>query len=122
MLPKVFELLAASPSVLALVGGTVAELRVFRHGEAGHGVQRPYVTWSAPGGAPENAFDGACADNFRVQVDCWSDDDTEIETLAKAVRSAIEPAAHCVGYIADERNFETQRYRIGMAFDFITAR
>jgi hypothetical protein len=122
MLPRVFALLVASPAVLELAGGSAADLRVMRHGEAGQGVQRPYVTWSAPGGAPENAFDGACADNFRVHVDCWSDDDTEVETLAEAVRDALEPAAHCVGYIADERNFETQRFRIGMAFDFITAR
>lgn len=122
MLPKVFALLAASPAVLALAGGTAEDLRVFRHGEAPQGVERPYVTWSAPGGTPENAFDGACSDFFRVHVDCWADDDTEIETLAEAVRTALEPAAHCVGYLADERNFETQRFRFGMAFDFITPR
>jgi len=122
MLPLVFPLLAAAPAVLALLGGSASALRVYRHGSAEQGVQRPYVTWSVPGGAPSNGFDGACADFFRVQVDCWSDDDAEIETLARAVRAALEPVAHCVGYLADERDFATQRFRISFAFDFITPR
>lgn len=69
-----------------------------------HQVVRPYVTWTAPGGFAENA-DGAAADVFRLQVDCWADADDTIEVLASAVRAAIEPAAHLVAYIADERNF-----------------
>lgn len=97
-------------------------MRAYRHGMAPEGVARPYVTWSVPGGAPENTFDGADADVFRVQVDCWSDSDEEVELLASAVRAALEPAAHLVAYVADERDFQTQRYRMGFAFDFILSR
>lgn len=117
MLPPIYPLLMASSAVQALIGD-----RAYRHGSAPQGVLRPYVTWSAPGGFAENAFDGADADVFRLQVDCWADADDAIETLASAVRAAIEPAAHLVAYIADERNFETRRFRIGMTFDFILAR
>jgi Ni,Fe-hydrogenase I large subunit len=117
MLPPVYPLLMASTAVQALIAD-----RAYRHGSAPQGVARPYVTWSVPGGFAENAFDGASADVFRLQVDCWADTDDTIEALASAVRAAIEPAAHLVAYTADERNFETRRYRIGMAFDFILAR
>lgn len=117
MLPLIFPLLAAAPAVTALIAG-----RVYRHGTAEEGVIRPYVTWSVPGGAPENTFQGADADVFRVRVDCWSDDDTQIETLATAVRTALEPAAHLVGYVADERDPETKRFRISFDFDFIKPR
>jgi hypothetical protein len=126
MLPKIQHLLKASPAVTALIGaGTdpIADpVRVYRHGDAPQGVTAPYVTWSAPAGAPENTFDGPDADFWRVHVDCWSDGDLQVEQLAEAVRNALEVAAHCVAYTANERNPETKRYRIGFAFDFILSR
>jgi hypothetical protein len=117
MLPAIRALLAADATVTGLVSA-----RVYRHGEAPTNVLRPYVTWSVAGGAPDNGFSGACADAFRLQVDCWSDTDAEIETLAEAVRDAIEARAHCVGYVANERDFETKRFRISLAFDWIASR
>lgn len=116
MLPKVFPLLAASSAVTALIGNNPT--RAYRHGDAPQGVKAPYVTWSIAGGAAENAFEGACADQFRVQVDCWSETDLGVEQLAAAVRAAIEPAAHLVAYVANERDATTQRYRLSMAFDW----
>jgi hypothetical protein len=117
MLPTIRALLASDTTANGLLSG-----RVYRHGSAPQEVARPYVTWSIAGGAPENHFDGASCDDFRVQVDCWTDDDAGVEALAAAVRAAIEPSAHCVGYLVNARDFETQRYRISMAFDFIEAR
>jgi hypothetical protein len=120
MLPLVFPLLKNAPAVTALIGAS--PVRAYRHGNAPQDVVRPYVTWSVPGGAAENTFDGADADFFRVQVDCWSDDDTQIEALAAAVRAALEPAAHLVAYLADDRDETTKRYRMSFAFDFILSR
>jgi hypothetical protein len=117
MLPLVYSVIAAGTGVSALVG-----TRIYRHGTAPQDVTAPYVTWSAPGGFAENAFDGASADVWRVNVDCWSDGDAQIETLAEAVRTAMEPYAHLSSYYADERDFETRRYRIGMSFDWIGPR
>jgi hypothetical protein len=34
----------------------------------------------------------------------------------------MEPHAHLIAYVADERDFETQRYRISFAFDWIASR
>lgn len=119
MLPPVYAVLSASAAVKALIG---TPPRAYRHGAAPQGVASPYVTWSAPGGTAENAFDGACADIMRVQVDCWSKDDAGIESLAAAVRAAIEPHAHLIAYVADERDFDTQKFRISMQFDWILKR
>ena len=120
MLPAIFPLLKNAAAVTALIGAN--PVRAYRHGSAPEGVIAPYVTWSVAGGAPENAFDGPCADQFRVQVDCWSDTDAGVEALAEAVRAAIEPAAHLVAYIANDRDPVTKRYRIGFAFDWWASR
>lgn len=114
--PNLFKALATNANVTALIG--TAPVRAFRHGSAPQNVVAPYVTFSFPGGSPENALEGACADQFRAQVDCWATGDAEVEALALAVRNAIEPSALCVGYVADERDAETQKYRISMVFDW----
>ncbi|CAA2107630.1 DUF3168 domain-containing protein [Variovorax paradoxus] len=120
MLPAVYPLLAASPAVLALIGDDPA--RVYRHGSAPQDVLKPYVTWSVPGGSAEITLEQPDADTFRVQVDCWSEDKDQIDVLAGAVRAAVEKGSQLVAYIADERDFETKRFRIGFTFDFIKPR
>lgn len=119
MFPPVHEALAASTAVKSLIGTT--PVRAYRHGEAPQKVIAPYVTWSAFGVA-ENGLSGACADVWRVQINCWSDGDKEVETLAAAVRAAIEPSAHLQSYDNDERDTETKRYRMSMSFDWIVSR
>jgi len=123
MLPLLFPLFKAAPAVLALIGTGASvddPVRVYRHGTAPQGVKVPYVTWAVPGGAPDNDLQGAAADFARVHVDCWADDDKQVELLANAVRAALEKGGVCVAFIADGRDFETQRFRMGYAFDFIT--
>lgn len=117
MLPPVFAALSASVEVTGLIG-----TRAYRHGSAPQDVASPYVTWSVPGGTAENAFDGACADVMRVQIDCWSASDDQVEALASAVRAAIEPHAHLVAYVADERDSETKKFRISYQYDWIVKR
>lgn len=117
MLPTIRAYIAADATANGLLSG-----RVYRHGSAPKGVVAPYVTWSVPGGAPENTFDGPTHDDFRVQVDCWHDSDSGIETVAEAVRNALEGHAHCVGYLANEKDPQTGRYRISFGFDFLESR
>ena len=117
MLPLVYTTLHDAAPVAALVS-----TRIYRHGSAPQNVTRPYITWSVAGGAPENGFDGAACDVFRVQVDSWSDTDAGVEALALAVRNAMEPRAHMVSFGPDERDFETQRYRITLFLDWIASR
>lgn len=116
MLPPVYATLRASTAVVSLVG-----TRIYRHGAAPQNVVAPYVTWFIVTGDPENELPYTPRiDRFQVQVDCWSNNtgsgDAQVEALAQAVRDAIEPTAYLVRYVVNERDFETQRYRIGMEF------
>lgn len=124
MLPLIFPLLKNDPAVTALIGAD--PVRAYRHGEAPQGVVAPYVTWSVPGGGPENGFDGPLADFSRVQVDCWADGDgnggTVVEIVANAVRTALERGGVCVAFVADGRDPVTKRFRMSYQFDFITPR
>lgn len=125
MLPQVFPLLSASSAVKALIGSN--PVRAYRHGVAPQNVVAPYVTWFVVTGIPENTLeDLPRVDRYEVQVDCWSENTgtgaTQIETLAEAVRDAIEPDAYMTSVIANTRDEETQRYRIAMQFTFWTER
>jgi len=122
MLPLVYPLLKASPAVTALCGS-----RIYRHGAAPQNVAAPYVTWYIVSGVPENSISELPrVDNYSVQVDCWSNNtgtgDTQVEALAEAVRDALEPYAHMTNLIINERDFDTQRFRLGMQFTFWTRR
>ena len=118
MLPEVYQRLVASPQVTAICGK-----RIYRHGTAPQKVTAPYVTWFIVAGTPENSISELPrVDNYSVQVDCWSNNtgsgDAQVENLAEAVRDALEPYAHMTSLVINERDFETQRFRMGMQFTF----
>ena len=75
------------------------------------------------GAAPElNLSDLPTHDRMQVQVDCYSLDDTEVVTLATAVRDAIEPSAAMTAIVVDQREPETGLYRMALQFDFLPDR
>ena len=118
MLPPVYVLLTDNDAVTALVG-----TRIYRHGVAPQNVVAPYVTWALVSGTPENELsDLPRVDRMEVQIDCWSNNtgtgDAQVEAVAKAVRDALEPVAHMNIIIANEKDYETRRYRLGMQFTF----
>jgi hypothetical protein len=122
LLPAVYPILRDDAGVAALISG-----RVYRHGSAPQNVVAPYVTWSLVTGTPENTLgDLPRVDRHEIQVDCWSENTGSgsrgIETLAQAVRDALEPVAHCTAINLDERDVDTQRYRISLQFTFWTDR
>lgn len=125
MLPLLFPIISASSSVKALIGSN--PVRFYRHGNAPQGVVAPYATWFLVTGQPENTLgELPRVDRHEVQVDCWSENtgtgSTQIETLATAIRDAIEPYAYMTAITADGLDPETGRYRIGMQFTFWTDR
>lgn len=122
MLPLVYKIITEDSSAAAIVGN-----RVYRHGAAPQKVTAPYVTWSVVSGEPENDMTSTPrTDRFEVQVDCWSDNDGSgdagIEALANAVRAAMETAGYMTRYSANDRDFETQRFRISMDFTLFVHR
>lgn len=122
MLPPVFQTLKASAAVKNIVGQNPP--RIYRHGAAPQGVDKPYITWSVVGAAPANNLTSTPPiDAYTVQVDCWHQTDAGIETLAEAVRDAIEPVAHMTGIPVNQRELsDTKLYRIALQFDWWTPR
>jgi hypothetical protein len=120
MLPPVAARLRTFTSVTTIIGNPP---RIYRQGRAPQGVNRPYVTWHLVAGTPENVLDQVPdMDRQTIQVDCWHPDDRGAQTLATAVRDAIEPIAHLVSMPVNEREVETDLYRIALQFDWFLLR
>jgi hypothetical protein len=117
MLPPIYNTLRQSAAVVAMVG-----TRIFRHGRAPQDVARPYVTWALITGTPENHLSGTPpVDNMTLQLDCWAEAETGdkgVETLATAVRDALETHAHMTGQPVDGREPDTNLWRIALQFDW----
>lgn len=120
MLPLVFSAIATS-AVKAIVGAS--PVRIYRHSQAPEDVARPYITWFVVTGNPQDNISGSpCADIDTVQIDCWSESDTQVETLAGAVRNALDAAGHLNTLIIDTYEVGTKLYRIGLQASFIKSR
>ncbi len=121
MLPPIYNLLQADPTVVGMVGN-----RVFRHGTAPKGVSSPYLTWFQVAGTPENTLsERPAVDRSTVQLDVWVDGpngDRRAEEIAEAVRDALEPYAHQTSTPIDQRDPETRLWRIALEFDFWLSR
>jgi len=109
-------MLKASQAVKNIVGKSPP--RIYRHGSAPQDTSQPYITWFALP-APENTLSELpIVDRVSVQIDCWHQTDAGVESLAVAVRDAIEPHAHMVSMPANLREPETKLYRIALTFDW----
>lgn len=120
MLPPVFQALKASAAVKAIVGNNPP--RVYRHGRVPDSLTKPitvpYVTWFLVSGVPENNLsDPPPCDRATVQVDCWHQTDAGIETLAVAVRNALEQIGVMTGSQIDDFETEAKLYRISLQVD-----
>jgi hypothetical protein len=115
MLAPVYTTLRQNATVLATVGN-----RIYRHGSAPQNVVKPYITWFVVMGMPEVQLSGApCIDVDTIQIDCWSEQDSEVENLAYAVRKAFDDAKIVNRITQNDREDETRLYRIGIEADFI---
>lgn len=120
MLPPIYTWLKASNAVKAIIGNTP---RVYRHGEAPQDIAQPYVTWALVAGVPDNELSAVPkSDRYTVQVDCWHQTDAGIESLATAIRNAIEPYAYMTAIPINNRDAETKLYRIALQFDVLQTR
>lgn len=120
MLPPVFQWLKASTNVKNIVGTNPP--RIWRgiapQTADGKPMPNPYITWFAPGIAPENNLsDPPPTDRVTVQVDCWHQTDEGIVLLATAARDAIELHCHVTNGSFDPTEPETKLRRFRMTFD-----
>lgn len=118
MLPNLYSILRQNATILSGVAN-----RIYRHGSAPQNVTRPYITWYVVSGMPELQISGnPCADMDTIQIDVWSEDDQEVETLGYAVRDALDSAKIANRIILNSRENETRLFRIGIEADIIRAR
>lgn len=118
MLPNVYQILRTNSTVLSTVGS-----RIYRHASAPQNVQKPYITWSLASNSPENVLNATpCHDRDIVQIDCWSETDEGIETLAYAVRDALDSAMITNRFTINLRETDTKLYRMTIEADFIRSR
>lgn len=118
MLPNVYGILRTNSTVVSTV-----DKRIYRHGSAPQNVQKPYITWFVSTGQPENVLNAPpCFDRDTIQIDCWSETDEGIETLAYAVRDALDSNLITNRMMINSRETDTKLYRIAIEADFIASR
>ena len=118
MLQNVYQTLRDNATVVSTVG-----TRIYRHGSAPQDVQKPYITWFVVSGQPEDILNAAPPhDRDVIQIDCWSETDTGVETLAYAVRAALDSKLISNRIVIDNRETDTKLYRMALEADFIASR
>jgi len=121
MYPPIFAICKASAAVTALLG--TSPVRLYPFGESPQGGPRPYAVWQQIGGAPENFMNQRPdADLFSLQVDVYADTADSVRAVAAALRNAIEPFAHIVGWRGDGREPDTNLYRLSFDVDWYVDR
>lgn len=119
MFPLVFTWLKVA-AVEAIIGSPP---RAYRHGEAPQDTTRPYVTWALISSVPDNELSNLPpSDRWTIQIDCWHQTDAGVESLAQAVRDAMEPYGYLTSIPVNLRESETKLYRIGLQFDILQNR
>lgn len=123
MYPPIFAVCAASPAVRALLGEGDGTVKLFLFGLAPQNVKTPYAVWQTIGGLPENYITNVPdIDSFSVQVDVYASSAAEAREVAAALRDAIEPHAHVVGWRGDSRDPETKNYRYSFDVNWFVRR
>lgn len=118
MIPPIFATLSANAGVTAIIGAG-NNCRCYPFGYAKQGTTIPYVTWNTVSGVPENKLlSGSFFDKLRVQLDCWSNLDSQALALAQAVRTSLESVSCMVSVNPTDRDPDTNLYRYSMDFEF----
>lgn len=116
MNPDLFPILMADATVTGLLGNPP---KVYPWGRAPQDVQVPYVVYGVYNGNPENYLDRVPdIDNKGTQIDIYDSDPLRCESIALAIRNALEPDAHMTSFATPDRESETDFYSCRLEFDF----
>ncbi len=97
--------------------------RIYAFDDKPQDVGGPYITWFSPGDQPYVHLSGAPVSDFTsIQIDCYGIDQSIVDRLAGAVRSALDSARKVNRLIVNTREPDTKLYRIGFEADFIENR
>lgn len=123
MTAPIFTVCSADTGVQSLLEDTSGILRLFLFGDAPQGEQAPYAVWQVVYGSPENYISGVPdIDSYGIQIDVYASEASVARDVAKALRDAIEPHAHIVGWNGESRDPSTRRYRVTFTVDWFVSR
>ena len=111
----------ADTTVQSVLGGTSP--RIYPFGSAPQSVVKPYVVYQWIDGDPYNTLN--CrpkADRAVLQVDVYGTTAASSNTVAEAIRYAIELDCYLTSYRGDMRDEETLLYRTSFDVDWIVNR
>lgn len=112
MNPPIFQVCAAAAGVTALLG--TGPTRLFPFGNAPQGVTLPYAVWQMVSGSPENYLgEVPDIDQYTIQIDVYANRGSTARQVAEALRDAIEPQAHIVGWNGESTDPDTGHKRYG---------
>ncbi len=121
----------ADAGVIALLTDDAGNIRLYPAGNVPQEAVMPAATYQTIGGAPANVFESAPADNERVQIDCWAMSFDQAQSVADAIRAALENqtaltaqglGAKCVSFNGHDYDPETKRYRSSFDWSFWLSR
>jgi len=116
-----FTVCKADPTVQALLGGALP--RIYPFGSAPQSVVKPYVVYQWIDGNPFNTLN--CrpeADRAVLQVDVYGTTAVSSNTVAEAIRYAVELDCHITSYRGTDRETDTLLYRTGFDLNWLVER
>jgi hypothetical protein len=117
VVPPVQSTLLAAAAVTAIVGQRVYQ------SIAPQDITQPYVVWSVVTSAPGNNLSETPEyDDQRVQIDCWSTNQSQARQLGQAVRDAIEVYTHIVYGPWNDYEPDTKLHRWSMDAEYFQDR
>ena len=117
MIAPVYTTLSSASGVTAIVSD-----RIYRT-QAKQDTARPYIVWSVVSATPENTLaDRPEIDESRIQVDCYSESQSQARALSDAAQYAIEGVANVVMGPLEFYEPDTMLYRFTFDAVFFTAR
>lgn len=116
MFPNIYATLLEDNAVTSIIGSN--PMRAYRHGSAPQDTSKPYIVYSIISGVPENNLSAVPnVDKYSIQVDCYHQTDSGVQSLTIAVRNSLESIGYMTNIPVDEREPETKLFRITMDFD-----
>jgi hypothetical protein len=113
VVPPVQQTLTAASAVTAIAGNRIYQSIVPQD------QTQPYVVWSVVTSAPGNNLSETPEyDDQRVQIDCWSMNQSQARQLGQAVRDAIEVYTHIVYGPWNDYEPDTKLHRWSMDAEY----
>lgn len=121
MFVPIYQYLAAAAPVVAIAGDRL--YRGIAPQRLASASQAPMVVWDMAGGLPQNYLgDTPGIDQQSIDLRCYAVDEAVAESLAEAVRDALQPWGQSNSAPISEWEFETKLHVVMLSFSFWTNR